>query len=77
MFLLNGILLTVTGFVMRAIGMFFNVFISNKIGTEAVGVYQLIMSVYLFAITIANSGINLSTTRIVSEQDALRFGDWY
>lgn len=77
MFLLNGILLTVTGFVMRAIGMFFNVFISNKIGTEAVGVYQLIMSAYLFAITIANSGINLATTRIVSEQDALRFGDWY
>lgn len=75
-FLLNGILLTVTSFVMRAITMSFNVYISNKIGTEAVGIYQLIMSVYLFAITIANSGINLATTRIVSEQDAFRNGDW-
>lgn len=75
-FLLNGILLTVTSFVMRAITMSFNVYISNRIGTEAVGIYQLIMSVYLFAITIANSGINLATTRIVSEQDAFRNGDW-
>lgn len=76
-FLLNGILLTITGFVMRTIGMSFNVYISNKIGTEAVGIYQLIMSVYMFAITIANSGVHLATTRIVSEQDAFRHGGWY
>ena len=69
-FLFNGILLTITALVMRTIGMFFNVYISNKIGTEAVGIYQLIMSVYMFAITLANSGISLATTRIVSEQDA-------
>ena len=69
-FLFNGILLTLTGLVMRAIGMFFNIYISNKIGTEGVGIYQLIMSVYMFAITIANSGIHLATTRIVSEQEA-------
>lgn len=69
-FLFNGILLTITALVMKAIGMFFGVYISNKIGTEAVGIYQLIMSVYMFAITLANSGINLATTRIVSEQDA-------
>ena len=69
-FLFNGILLTITALVMKAVGMFFGVYISNKIGTEAVGIYQLIMSVYMFAITLANSGINLATTRIVSEQDA-------
>lgn len=73
-FLFNGILLTLTGFVMRAIGMFFNVYISNKIGTEAVGIYGLIMSVYMFSITLANSGIHLATTRIVSEQEAFRYG---
>ena len=62
---------------MRTIGMFFNVYISNKIGTEAIGIYQLIMSVYMFAITLANSGINLATTRIVSEQQAFRYGKWH
>lgn len=69
-FLFNGILLVLSGFIMKTIEIFFNVYISNKIGTEAIGIYQLIMSVYLFAITIANSGINLATTRIISEQEA-------
>jgi len=55
---------------MQTIGMSFNVYISNKIGTEAIGVYGLIMSVYMFAITLANSGIHLATLRIVSEQSA-------
>lgn len=73
-FLLHGILLTITGLVMRTIGMFFNVYISNKIGSEAIGIYQLIMSVYMFAITLANSGIHLATTRIISEQEAFRYG---
>ena len=58
---------------MRTIGLSFNVYISNKIGTEAVGIYQLIMSVYSFAITLACSGINLAATRIVSEQLAYGF----
>ena len=69
-FLFNGILLTLTALVMRTIGMCFNVYISNKIGTEGIGIYQLIMSVYMLFITLANSGINLATTRIVSEQEA-------
>lgn len=69
-FLLNGILLTCTSLLLRSIGMFFGVYISNKIGTEAVGLYQLIMSVYMFFVTLASSGINLATSRIVSEQMA-------
>lgn len=70
-FLFNGILLTITSLIIRAIAMFFNVYISNKIGSEAIGIYQLIISVYLFSITIANSGIHLATTRIISEQEAI------
>ena len=72
-FLLNGVLLTVVSLLMRTIGLSFNVYISNKIGTEAVGIYQLIMSVYSFAITLACSGIHLAATRIVSEQLAYGF----
>lgn len=69
-FLLNGILLTFTSLLLRSIGMFFGIYISNKIGTEAVGIYGLIMSVYMFFITLASSGINLATSRIISEQVA-------
>lgn len=71
LFFFNGILLTITSFIMRSIAVFFNVYISNKIGTESVGIFSLIMSVYMFAITIATSGINLATTKIVAEKLAI------
>lgn len=48
--------------------MLFNLYVSNKIGSEAVGVFSLVMSVYLLAITLATSGLSLACTRIVSEQ---------
>ena len=70
MFLLNGLLLTCTSLLLRSVGVFFGVYVSNKIGSEAVGVYQLIVSVYALFITFASSGVNLATARIVSEQEA-------
>ncbi len=69
-FLLNGILLTLTSLAMQTIGVSFNVYISNKIGSTAVGVYQLVMSVYMFAITLASSGMNLAITKVVAEEYA-------
>ena len=48
--------------------MFFSIFISNSIGEEAVGVFTLVMSVYAFGITLASAGINISATRVVSEE---------
>ena len=67
-FFINGIILTITAFIMKSIGMVFNLYISNKIGSEAVGVFSLVMSVYLFAITLATSGLSLACTCLVSEQ---------
>ena len=55
---------------MKSIGMVFNLYVSNKIGSEAVGAFSLIMSVYNFAITLATSGLSLACTCIVSEQFA-------
>lgn len=68
LFLINGIILTITAFLMKSIGMIFNLYLSNKIGAEAVGVFTLVMSVYIFAITLSTSGLSLACTRIVSEQ---------
>ena len=56
---------------MRSIGLGFNIYISNKIGSEAVGIFSLVMSVYSFAITIATSGIGLAATCLVAEDFAI------
>ena len=55
LFIFNGILLTSTSIIMRLVGMAFGIYISKKVGSEAVGVFGLIMSVYMFSITVATS----------------------
>lgn len=70
-FILNSLVLLASSIILQIIGMFFNVYISNKIGSEAVGVFSLVMSVYLFGITLATSGINIAATRVISEELAL------
>ena len=67
-FILNGIILTFTTLILRSIGMSFSIYISNKIGSKATGTFELVMSVYMFFVTFALSGINLACTRIVSEE---------
>ena len=70
-FIFNTLVLLSSSIILQIIGLFFNVYISKKIGSEAVGVYSLVLSVYLFAITIASAGINIASTRVVSEELAL------
>ena len=70
-FIINGIILTATSLILRCISMFFNSYISQKIGAEALGLYSLVMSIYTLAITISLSGINLAATKIVTEEIAL------
>ena len=69
-FLINGTILTFTALFTRSISMVFNIYVSNKIGSEAVGVFSLVMSVYIFFITLATSGLSLACTYLVSEQFA-------
>ncbi len=66
-FFLNGIMMALSAILMRTVGVCFNVYVSNKVGAEVMGLYGLLTSVYTFAITFATSGINLSVTRLVSE----------
>lgn len=68
LFIFNTLILLISSIILQIIGMFFNIYISNTIGEEAVGVFSLVMSVYLFGITLASAGINISATRVVSEE---------
>ena len=70
-FIFNTLFLIVTSLIFRVIDIYFTSYVSQKIGSEMLGIFQLIMSVYLFGITLATSGINLAVTRLVSEQLAL------
>ena len=69
-FLLDGIFLIITALVTQTMGMMFRIYMSNTVGAKAIGLYQLIVTVYAFAITTTVSGITLLVTRLVSQATA-------
>lgn len=66
-YLVNGALMTSVALALRGLTVAFNAYISRRIGAEALGLYTLLGSVYSFALTLALSGINLTTTRLVAD----------
>ncbi len=67
-FLLNTLIITSTSFFLKVVGMFFRIYLSNAIGAEGMGLYQLIFSVYVLAISLSSAGVSVAVTRIISEQ---------
>lgn len=66
--LINVILLTASTMTLGFIGMAFRIYLSNKIGSEGMGLFQLIMSINVVCQTLAISGIRVTMTRLVAEE---------
>lgn len=67
----NTVLLTAASFLMRTVSVGFNVYLTNRIGADGIGLFQLIFAVYALAITFSCSGIRLTATRLVADGLAL------
>ena len=74
--MINTLLLTATAFLMRTVSVSFNVYLTNKIGADGIGLFQLISTVYAMAITFSVAGIRLASMRLVADNMALgKFND--
>lgn len=62
------IILTLAGFITRVLGFFYKIFLSKNMGTEWLGIYQLIFPVYGIAFTIYATGIQTSISRLVAAE---------
>ena len=69
-YFVNALILSACTLLMRTVAVMFNAFCVNRVGSEGMGLFSLVMSVYTFAVTLATSGVNLAATRLV----ALYFG---
>lgn len=67
-FLKNAAILTVTALILRTLGIFFRIYMSNIIGAEGMGLYQLIFSVYVLAAAFAAGGISTAVTRLCADE---------
>ena len=67
-FIKNAFIMTATALLLRTIGIFFRIYMSNKIGAEGMGLYQLIFSIYVLGATFASTGICTAVTRLVTDE---------
>lgn len=65
--LMSTMLLTLASLITRTIGMISIAAISQTIGSEGVGLYQLSMSVYFMAVIFASAGMTVSVSKLVAE----------
>ena len=66
-YLKNAAILTLSGLVLRVLGMAFRVFVAASIGSEGMGLYQLILSVYTVFVSLASAGMNVASTRLAAQ----------
>ncbi len=65
-FFFQGAVLTAVSLFLRITNMGYRSYLSQKIGAEGMGLYQLIFSIFMLTVTLSTSGISLAVTRMVS-----------
>jgi len=60
----NTALLTAASFIMRTVDVSYNVFLTNRIGTAGIGLFQLTLTVYAMAVTFSCAGVRFGSTRL-------------
>ncbi len=71
-FLSSAIILIIAGFIARLLGFVYRIYLSNLIGAEGMGLYQLVVPVYTAVILTLEAGISISVSRLIAEQQARR-----
>lgn len=64
------LILTCAGLLTRIIGFLYRIFLSNTLGAEQLGIYQLIFPVYGICHTIYASGIQTAISKLTAEENA-------
>lgn len=61
------LLLTLTGLLSRVIGFFYRIFLSQTIGAEGMGIYQLTFPIHVLTISLTSSAIQTAVSRFVAQ----------
>ena len=66
-YLHNAALLTGSGLVLRALGMGFRIVLAAYLGSEGMGLYQLILALYMVFVSFATAGVNVASARLAAQ----------
>lgn len=68
----GAFILTITNLVTGSISFIYRVFLSKSIGSEGMGVYQLVLPLYCLFITLVSGGITTAVSKLIAEQGPSR-----
>lgn len=72
----GAIILTIANVITRILGFVYRVYMSNIIGAEGMGLYQLIMPIYMLVWSLSSSGFSTTISKLVAEENSKReFGN--
>ena len=66
--ILGTLLLTGSGIIARIAGFFYRIFLSHKISTEAMGLYQLVYPVYSICFSLCCGSMQTAISRFVAAE---------
>lgn len=69
-FVSGAIILMIAGFIVRILGFVYRIYLSNLIGAEGMGLFQLIFPIYSLIILTLTSGISIAVSKMVAEEYA-------
>jgi len=64
------VILTISAFIVKILGFAYRLFLSNLIGAEGMGLFQLIFPVYSLIVLTLTSGVSIAVSKMVAEQCA-------
>lgn len=65
----GAIILTFANIITRVLGFIYRIYMSNLIGAEGMGLYQLIMPIYMLVWSISSSGLSTTISKLVAEEN--------
>lgn len=65
---ISTLILTLASFITRIFGFIFRIYMSNVMGAEALGLYQLVFPIYILAWTISAAGISVTVSQLVATE---------
>lgn len=68
----GAFILTITNLVTGSLSFIYRVFLTRAIGSEGVGVYQLVLPLYSLCITLVSGGIATAVSKLIAEQAPCR-----
>ncbi len=66
----GAFVLLISGVISKCLGAFFRLPLTNMLGIEGIGVFQLVMSLYSFALVVTSGGVTASLSKLISSARA-------